>query len=150
MYHVGIIVADLVEAQRRFTALLGVLWGPTMDVVAPFTFADGNVMDVNLRYVHSTEPTHLELIEEVPGTPWERNEHSNLHHIGYFADDVDAESRRLAAIGCPFNLGARPDPSAPLNFAYHVDPLGVRLEFVSESRRRPMEEIYFKPVSPQP
>jgi hypothetical protein len=150
MYHVGIIVPDLVEGQRRFSALLGVLWGPTMDVVAPFITASGEVVDVNLTFAHSTEPTYLELIQEVPGTPWVCNPHSNLHHIGYWSDDVDAESARLSGIGCPFNLGSRPDPTAPLNFAYHVDPLGVRLEFVSQTRRQQMEAVYFTPVSPQP
>jgi hypothetical protein len=150
MYHVGIVVPDLVEGQRRLAALLGVLWGPTMDIVAPFIDAGGDLVEVNLKYAHSTEAPHIELIQEVPGTPWVCNEFSNLHHIGYFADDVDAESARLTSIGCPFDMGARAEASGPLSFVYHVDPFGVRLEFVSQARRSAIEEVYVKPVSPQP
>ena len=145
LFHVGIIVPHLESAQKRFSQTIRVTWGPIIDGEPSFLDSEGNTRTIRLRFSYSIEAPHLELIEEVPGTPWMCNEYSNLHHIGFFSDDVDAQSQELLNAGCPFEFGARLSPSEPLMFAYNRDELGVRFEFVSETRRPTIDGVYTKP-----
>ncbi len=98
-YHVGIVVEDLESAAAQLTDLLGVTWG-SISEVGQMTVRrpDGNDHVVPLRCVYSTEAPRLELIEEVPGSIWVRNEHSNLHHLGVWAEGLAGESDRLAGM----------------------------------------------------
>ena len=89
----------------------------------------------------STDP-HLELIEEVPGSVWVRNEHSNLHHIGFWSDDLPHDSARLAGAGCPLQLCGRAGTRAPVSFAYHRSDLGVRVEVVDAAMREAMAFLF--------
>ena len=61
---------------------------------------------------------------------WECNEHSNLHHIGVWADALPADSATYTELRCPLQLCGRDDDGALVQFAYHRDPLGVRIELV--------------------
>src|SRR5690348_11675841 len=93
MYHVGIVVRDLDEAMARLTQPIGATWGPIVENEAMhLRDADGTDLTVRSRLCYSTEAPYLELIEEQPGTPWVCNEFSNLHHIGFFSDDLVADS----------------------------------------------------------
>ena len=148
MFHVGIVVPQLEDARERFGQMLGLAWGPIIDGEAPFITREGRTRIVKLRFSYSIEAPHVELIEEVPDTPWVCNEFSNLHHIGFFSGDVDAQSQQLIAAGCPFEFGARAGSSHPMTFCYNRDELGVRFEFVSEGRRSTIEEVYARPPSP--
>jgi len=145
VFHVGIIVPRLEDALQRFNETLGVIWGPIIEGEAPFLDGEGSTRTIRLRYSYSCEAPHLELIEEVPDTPWVCNPISNLHHIGFFADDVDSQSDELTGVGCPFEFGSRSAGSGPMMFAYHRDDLAVRFEFVSETRRSDIDEVYTRP-----
>src|SRR5262249_51595064 len=94
MYHVGIVVPDLDAAQARFSELLGVEWGPVAENDIEVQM-DGSDLVVPNRICYSTRAPYLELIQEVPGTPWVCNEYSNLHHIGFFTDALVADSDGL-------------------------------------------------------
>jgi hypothetical protein len=145
-YHVGIVVPDLEAAQARLTELIGVTWGQVMEIEA-YDFRDGDGNDLSLpnKICYSSAPPHLELIQEVPGTVWECNEHSNLHHIGFWSGALTAESERLSASHCPLQLCGRSGDRAPVSFAYHRDPLGVRIEVVDAGIRSMIETLYFGP-----
>lgn len=143
-YHVGIIVPDLDAARARFTELLGVSWGPVMHL-DEVQYRDGQGTDVAAptTICYSTGNPSLELIEEVPGTVWVRNEHSNLHHIGFWADDLPSGSAALITGGCPLQLCGREGDAAPVSFAYHHDAdLGVRIELVDASMRDAMAFLF--------
>jgi len=145
LYHVGIVVPDIEAAKARFADLLGVVWGPVMEVDA-FDVRDGEGNDLTLpnKLCYSTVAPYLELVEEVPGTVWECNEHSNLHHIGFWADDLVAESARFSESQCPLQLCGLAGTDAPVSFSYHRDPLGVRVELVDTALRPMMEEFMFQ------
>ena len=131
-YHVGIIVPDVRAARVRFTELLGVEWGPVMHM-AEVEYRDGEGNDVLLPTTLSYSTGHpcLELIEETPGTVWVRNEHSNLHHLGFWTDGFVDASASLTASGCPLQLCGRAGTDVPVSFAYHgLDDFGVRVELV--------------------
>ena len=104
-YHVGIVVADLAAARVRLTETLGVVWGPVFHL-DEVLYRDGDGADVALptTICYSTGDPCLELIQEMPGTIWVTNEHSNLHHIGYWTDALPHDSDALAGAGCPLQL----------------------------------------------
>ena len=144
MYHVGIVVPDLDAGRARFTQLLGAEWGPIVENDIEIRDGDGNDLVVPNRICYSTEPPYLELIQEVPGTPWVCNEHSNLHHIGFFTDALVADSGVLTAVMCPLELLDGHGDAPPSTFTYHRDPLGVRVEFVNVDIRPMMEQFMFR------
>ncbi len=146
-FHVGIVVRDLDAARARLTALLGVGWGPVVESDIPVRHRDGTELSVRNCICYSTEPPRLELIVEVPGTPWVCNEHSNLHHLGYFSGAVAAEADRLAAAACPLEIMGGHGGGPPDGWAYYRDPLGIRIELVDEALRAPMEQFMFRSPS---
>jgi extradiol dioxygenase family protein len=145
LFHVGIVVPDLDTARARFTELLGVEWGPIIEGDIQIRDGSGNDLVVPNRICYSTAAPHLELIQEVAGTPWVCNEHSNLHHIGYFSDALAADADRLQRAACPLELLDGHGDAAPAMFTYHRDPLGVRVELVSTALRPAMAELMFRP-----
>ncbi|MEZ5205482.1 MAG: VOC family protein [Acidimicrobiales bacterium] len=144
-FHVGIVVRDLAAAQRSLSEQLGVRWGPILRLdVTEVRDGDGNDLLLPTAICYSIEAPHLELIEEVPGSVWTCNEHSNLHHIGRWHDDLPTESARLASIGCPLQLCGRAGADAPTQFAYHGTDLGIRVE-VLDASVAPMMTFLFDP-----
>jgi hypothetical protein len=148
MYHVGIVVPRLEEGQARLSELFGLAWGPLIEAENPFVDAEGRETTANMRICFSTEAPRFELIEEVPGTPWVCNEFSNIHHIGFYAENVVAISGALAEVRCPFEIGRLPEDTDPagLGWSYHRDQLGLRFELVAETMRPMLEEFAFKPA----
>jgi hypothetical protein len=143
-YHVGIVVIDIEEASLRLSELLGVTWGPVMALPA-VDYRDGSGTDVTwpttMRY--STGDPCLELILEVPGTIWVRNESSNLHHVGFWVDSLGDQGAPLSAAGCPLQLCGRSGDQAPVSFSYHRDELlGIRVELVDAAMRDGMRFLF--------
>ena len=116
-FHVGIVVPDLVAARAHFTELLGVVWGPVMESDSVFVDGTGTEVGYRLKVCCSTVAPYLELLEEVPGTTWECNAHSNLHHIGFWSDAIEEDSARWSSARCPLVLGRH--SAGELRTAYH-------------------------------
>jgi hypothetical protein len=142
-YHVGIVVPDLAAAQVALTNQLGVTWGPILHLDAA-DYREGSGGDIVLptTICYSVEEPHLELIEEVPGSVWVCNDHSNLHHIGFWSDDLIDDSAGLTGSGCPMQLCGRAGDDAPASFAYHRNDLGVRVEIVDAAMREAMAFLF--------
>jgi catechol 2,3-dioxygenase-like lactoylglutathione lyase family enzyme len=147
-YHVGIVVTDIEEASAKLRNLLGVTWGPIMSLDAvEYRDEAGRDMELPTTMRYSTGTPCLELILEVPGSVWVRNESSNLHHIGFWSDSMPAQSDAFSAAGCPLQLCGRAGGDAPVSFAYHRDnDLGIRVELVDGSMRDAMQFLF----EPQP
>jgi hypothetical protein len=146
LYHVGIVVPDLEAGRARFGELLSLTWGP-VNVVDPFVVRDGEGNDLEhvLRMCYSTREPYVELIEAIPGSIWELNEHSNLHHIGVWADSIPVDSDALHNMGCPLQLAGREGDTSPVHFAYHADEHRVRIELVDIAAKATMDEFMFNP-----
>jgi hypothetical protein len=145
LFHVGIVVPDLQAAKERFTDLLGLDWGPEVRIDNAMFDADAREIVVPLRMCYSTTAPYLELIQEQPDSPWVCNEHSNLHHIGYFSDALFDDSGRLTAAQCPLECTGRGENGDRASFAYHRDPLGVRIEYVDGASRPSFDFLTTKP-----
>jgi Glyoxalase/Bleomycin resistance protein/Dioxygenase superfamily len=92
-FQVGFVVPDIEDAMASMGAALGVSW---CDVI------DRELEDVTLRVTFArTAAPYLELIEALPGTLWAAPDGPAPHHIGYWCEDVQAESARYEAAGLP-------------------------------------------------
>lgn len=143
-FHVGIIVEDLEAARRRMTELFGLTWGPIQRYPATDNRdGDGNDVVLPSAICYSVGEPSIELIEEVPGSVWERNPFSNLHHIAFWTADLGAESAALTGAGCPLQLCGRYGDAAPSFFAYHQVPeLGIRVEVLDQAIRSMMSPLF--------
>ncbi len=142
-YHVGIVVPDLVAARRGLSELLGVAWGPTLHLdAADYRGGSGRDLVLPTTMCYSVDEPHLELIQEVPGSVWVCNEFSNLHHIGFWSEDLAADSADLTGSGCPLQLCGRAGDHAPVSFAYHRNDLGIRIEVVDGAMRDAMAFLF--------
>src|SRR4051794_7601529 len=143
-YHVGIIVADLQAARARLTDLMGVVWGPVLHLDAvDYSNGTGDPLVLPTTFCYSVDQPCLEIIEEVPGTVYVRNEHSNLHHIGVWSDEFVGDSAAFDSAGCPLQLCGREGVDWPRAFAYHRDDeLGIRIELVDAAMRDSMAFLF--------
>jgi len=139
LYHVGIVVPNLEDGLAHFADLFGVRWAPALEMPTAVRAADSSVVTVNLRLAYSIDAPHLELIEAVPGSIWDLNPHSNIHHIGFWSDDFGGDWARLHGRGCPLEAMGDSGGSEPLFWTYHRDLLGVRVELVDGALRGPMQ-----------
>ena len=118
LYHVGIVVPDVEAAQAHLTDLLGLTWGPVLETEALDVRAfddgggEGRDLVVPNKLSYSTEPPYIELVQEIPGTVWECNEHSNLHHVGVWTDSLPADSRPTPSCAARCSCAAA-TPTAP-------------------------------------
>jgi hypothetical protein len=135
-FHVGIVVADMDEAKRSLSESLGIEWLPTRFSSCPVADDEGARI-VPLKMSYSASPPFIELIEEVPGTVWVTNEHSNLHHIGFWSSDLAGDLPSLVSSGCPIEIvGFTKEQRSPARYSYHTHPLGVRIEIVDTGSRQ--------------
>jgi catechol 2,3-dioxygenase-like lactoylglutathione lyase family enzyme len=131
-YHTGIVVPDLDAAKARLTALAGYRWIQPLEYTLPFRTTAG-VRDLTSTIVYSVQSPHIELVQEVPGTPWTAAPGNSVHHLGYFTDDLTGTARRLESNGFVFEMTGEIPGSEFGMFAYYVDPFGTRIEIVDRA-----------------
>jgi hypothetical protein len=132
LYHTGIVVPDLDAAMVRLSALAGYRWITPLSYTLPFRTATGT-RELTSTIVYSVQSPHIELLQEVPGTPWTAARGNSVHHLGYFTDNLVDTARMLEANGFTFEMTADvPGPELAL-FAYYVDAFGTRIEIVDRA-----------------
>ena len=131
-YHTGIIVRDLNAAMARLSALAGYRWITPLSYSLPFRTATGT-HELTSTFVYSLQAPHVELIQEVPGTPWTAAPGNAIHHLGYFTDSLAESARALEANGFTFEATADTSPPELALFAYYVDASGTRIELVDRA-----------------
>lgn len=131
-YHTGIVVPDLDAAMARLTALAGYRWITPLSYTLPFRTTAG-VSELTSTIVYSVQSPHIELVQEVAGTPWSAAPGNAVHHVGYFTDDLAGTARALESNGFTFEMtGQIPDAEFGM-FAYYIDPFGTRIEIVDRA-----------------
>lgn len=121
-FQVGFVVPDLEAAMEELAAGLGV------EMLGPHERDVGGGL---LRIAFArTPPPYVELIEGFPGSLWEVTAGPAIHHLGYWSDDLDADSARLEAAGMVLELD--------LGFARYHRPgtaAGARVELIDAGFR---------------
>jgi catechol 2,3-dioxygenase-like lactoylglutathione lyase family enzyme len=136
LYHTGIVVPDLDAAMARLTALTGYRWITPLSYTLPFRTATGT-RELTSTIVYSVQSPHLELLQEVPGSPWTAAPGNSVHHLGYFTDNLAETGGLLERNGFTFEMTADvAQPSAKSDlalFAYFIDAFGTRIEIVDRA-----------------
>jgi len=132
LYHTGIVVSDLDAAMAKLTRVSGHQWTTPLSLTLPVETEAGQ-LDVEFRATYSLQAPHVELVREIPGTIWASVPGNAAHHLGFFVDDLAKKSSELAGAGFAREACACAESQAPVVFAYHKDPLGIRIEIVDRS-----------------
>lgn len=144
VYHTGFVVPVLETAMEELSAVLGAEWTPIEDREMRVVTPDGP-MQGRLRFTYTTgEAPHLELLEPVAGTAWERPAGSEsglgaAHHVGAWVEDFANVSDRMVEAGFPRELTFDDGSDRAANFAYHRLPSGALVELVDAARRDVLE-----------
>lgn len=133
LYHTGIVVPDLEAAMARFTALAGYRWITPLSYTLAFRTVAAGTHEFTSTIVYSVDSPHIELIEEVPGSPWVAAPGNSVHHLGYFTDSLVDAARALEDNGFTFEATAAVSDSELALFAYFVDSFGTRIEIVDRA-----------------
>lgn len=131
-YHVCMVVDDLDATLELLTAAAGYRWVTKSWSGMPVCFAHGT-QRLDIRNAYSVEEPHLEVIQHSPGTIFAPNDAGGLHHIGYWSDDVVADSADLIAAGIPLEASGS-STEGVVQWALHYAGKGPRLELVQRSK----------------
>lgn len=132
LYHTGIVVPDLQAAMTRLSALAGYRWITPLSYTLPFRTATG-IHELTSTIVYSLQSPHIELLQEVPGTPWTAAPGNCVHHLGYFTDSLAATAQELERNGFTFEMTGDVAGSDLAMFAYYLDRAGTRIEIVDRA-----------------
>ncbi len=139
-FHVGIVVNDFEAALAELTRIFGYTWCPEMALPQEVQLPTGRIV-ADLRFTYSASTPRVEVIQSVPGTPWVTAPGSGIHHLGYWSDDVPADSAALDRSGYRMEAaGTRPDGSP--YWAYHRAPYGPRIEIVSRDLQGGLQQYW--------
>ena len=103
-----------------------------MSYTLPFRTASG-VRELTSTIVYSLQSPHIELVQEVPGSPWTAAPGNAVHHLGYFSDNLADSARALEASGFGLEMTADVPGSDLALFAYYTDGFGARIEIVDRA-----------------
>ncbi len=138
--HFGVVVPDLAEGMAEYTRVFGTTWPDPLTLERDFRLGDGTVFGASLRVVYSREgPPWVEMMQEIPGTPWTAVSPAGVHHVAVWSDDIVGDSRELVAAGAVLEL-TYDGPEPVQGFAYHRLVNGTRFELVDVSLRSGIEE----------
>lgn len=133
-FHVGAAVADLETAMAELTDAIGLEWLSIQERTMHLRTESG-VAATSVRFTYSRNAPHVELLQGEAGTIW-GPENAGIHHIGLWTDDLDRDSKALAAAGYPVEATLASRSGKPVNgFTYQRGALGVRIELVPTAGR---------------
>ena len=136
-YHFGLVVKDFDRALDELGSTMGLEWATvqrrTLDVRQP-----NGVVSADFRVAYSLSgPPHFEILEPSPGTIWDPHSAGGIHHLGYWSQDLAADSERLSQAGYVWEATwDNPELDGPFGFTYHRLPAtGTRVELVDVARK---------------
>jgi hypothetical protein len=130
-FHAGIVVDDFDATLGGLTELFGYEWGEEIRATVPVQLPHGEIT-IDLGFVYSLNLPRLEIIRSIPGTLWSESPGSSVHHLGYWSDDVEADSARLVQKGYA-NEAMGCDAAGRPYWSYQRSGRGLRIELVSRT-----------------
>lgn len=138
-FHVGIVVEDIDSAAAELSEVFGHQWCEEIGTSAEVCLPGGDAV-LDLRSVYSMSTPRVELVQSIPGTLWQPAD-SGVHHLGYWSDDVAADSAALARRGHTVEaVGTRPDGTP--YWAFHRGATGPRIELVTRALQPVLERFW--------
>jgi hypothetical protein len=142
LFHLGIVTTDMVVTREQLGGLFGYEWGPEVGGPVDLTLPSGPVT-LELKCVYSVTVPRVEVVREIPGTMWEAV--PGIHHVGYWSDDVAADSADLEQQGF-VREAARTGPDGSPFFTYHRSPQGLLIELVTRVAEPGMAQCWAAPA----
>ncbi|MGI8332527.1 VOC family protein [Actinomadura scrupuli] len=144
-FHIGLVVEDFEATMAEFSSLPGYEWCDEVGGRIEVTLPAGDVV-LDLRCAYSLTSPRLEIVRRIPGTLWEPAA-SGIHHVGYWSDDVAADSAELTRRGF-VTEATRTGPDGAPFFAFHRSPTGFRIELVTRLAQPGLERYWTGPREP--
>jgi catechol 2,3-dioxygenase-like lactoylglutathione lyase family enzyme len=142
IWHIGIAVPDLAQGQEELGEVFGLRWRPASVRKLTLNDADGRTYEVECHVAFSLGgPFAVEVWQAIPGTPLDIPEAGGVHHIGYWVDDLAAETKRLGVLGYPSYATAGTTP------LLNRGPAGTLIELCDLHSDRPSLRDLFPPGS---
>ncbi len=138
-FHLGIVTDRFERCLNDLTDLLGYEWCDEIGFPIPVELPTGTET-IELRFAYSKTTPRLEIIRAVPGTLWVPVT-GGAHHLGYWSDDVAADSARLVARGFEVEAVGRQPDGAPY-WSYHRSPSGPRIELVGRAMEAALQHYW--------
>ena len=138
-FHTAYIVEDL-DAYIADAARAGLpfRWTPRLTMTVDAWTPEGR-LSLELAGHFSLDPIdRVEIIQAVSDSPWAGNlvSRAAFHHIGFWSDDLAADSTRLRGMGCQMAATDGLDPEHPGTFTLHCGSLGAGyVQLVADSIR---------------
>jgi hypothetical protein len=124
------VVSDFDATCEELTRTSHLAWSPEIRAEIPVWTRDlGEVATFAFRAVYSVMAPHIEVIQAIPGTFMTAVPGRPLHHVGYWSDNLAAESEWLERQGLP-RVACAMNDGAMYGFAYHVTRDGFLQELV--------------------
>ena len=139
-FHVGIVAADFEATLAELSSSFGYQWLSEIGAPTPVRLPAGKEV-LSLRCVYSTTSPRVEIVRRIPGTMWEPAAGSGIHHIGYWSEDVAADSAELERHGYVAEA-VRNSPGDGAAFAFYRSAAGFRVELVSRSAQPGLERYW--------
>jgi hypothetical protein len=139
-FHTGVVVDDLESSLAELSDLFGYEWCDEVRVPTPVMLPTGDAV-VEMQFRYSMSSPRLEIIQSVAGTLWEPASGSGIHHLGYWSDDVEADSDELERRGFAFEAAGR-RPVGARHFAFYRSTAGPRIELVSRALQPAFEHYW--------
>jgi hypothetical protein len=143
LFHLGIVVEDFEASLAEFSALFGYEWCAEIGGPLPVTVSGGDTV-VDITCAFSRTSPRLEIVRRVPGTLWEPTADGAVHHVGYWSDDVAADTAGLASHGFVTEATRTGAGGAPFAFLRSATT-GFRVELVSRVSQPGLERYWAAP-----
>jgi hypothetical protein len=139
-FHAAIVVDDPETVKAELSDLYGYEWSRESGAPLRLRLPSGEtVLDIQCTYSRSAP--RLEIVRAVPGTLWSPVPGSRLHHLGYWSDDVTADTARLEDRGYTCEAaGLRPDGAT--FFTFCASPQGFRVELLTRGMQAALERAW--------
>jgi hypothetical protein len=143
-FHVGVVVEDFEAALAGLSSLFGYQWCGELGGPTQVRLPAGEAL-LNFRCAYSRTSPRLEIVARIPGTLWEPTAGSGIHHVGYWSDDVAADSAELERRGY-LAEATRIGPDGVPFFAFYRSATGFRVELVSRIAQPGLERSWSAPT----
>lgn len=141
-FHIGVIVPDLARAMEEYSAATGCTWHSPQERDVTLLVGD-RLVDTHVRFDYSVEgPVQLELIQGLPGTPWDPVVHGGLDHSGCWSDDFDGDIASVVASGWELLYAGTDENGEIAGFCFFMTPTKQRVELLDVAMKANFESWF--------
>jgi catechol 2,3-dioxygenase-like lactoylglutathione lyase family enzyme len=137
IFHVGLLVPDVDRAMTELGDPLGLEWARVQHVANRSVWTpERGAEEIPLTFVYSREgPQHIELLRGAPGSIWDGESSTGLHHAGVWSNDIATDVEQFLSAGWTVIAAAKAPADGFGSFAYVSPPSGLIVELVSAAAR---------------